>query len=138
MNPQQPVPIPDPKQTMDFLQQGGAFALLCVLLCVGLVFGFFGGRALFRLLREFLGKQFGQLEAQTKLLGEIHAEQKSARHSAQATAASVAAWGTPEWLREKLATLERQQSDLKTQIAAVHVDIAKALARQAPAGAAST
>src|SRR5690349_4345854 len=131
------LPVPDPKQTMDFLLQGGAFALLCVIVIVGLIILWFGGRALFRLLREHLGTSSTQLRAQTTLLELIHADQKAMRISTESTAATVNPWGSPEWLKERLHTLERKADDIKAQISDVRVALASLTAvRVAPQGAA--
>ncbi len=123
--PQQPIPLPAPKETLDFLLQGGAFALLCVMVIAGGVVLWFGGRALFRLLREFLGKQIVQLESQTKLLGEIHDEQKSARMTLAATAAASIAWGSPEWLKERISGLETRAEEIKKAIGQLRVELAQ-------------
>jgi len=127
--------IPDPKQTMDFLQQGGSFALLCLLILGAAIAGWFAGRALFRLLREFLGKQITQLESQTKLLDLIHSEQKTTREHAEAATKMVAPWGSPDWLRSRIDTLEKRADEIKGAISDLRVELVKALtARAAPSG----
>lgn len=93
---QQPSPQwPSPSETAAFLLEGRSFALLCVVLLALLVGGGFGLRWLGRVLREHLQedqaskkvmgenltKQTLQLELQTELLENMHADQR--RHTEQ-------------------------------------------------------
>lgn len=117
--------IPDAKTTGDFLLQGGAFALLCVIILCGLVALWFGGKALFNLLREFLTATNLQLAAQVKLLGEIHEEQRQARVSLDATAEACAAWGSPDWLNRRLDLLEKRAEEIKDQVSQLRIAVAK-------------
>jgi hypothetical protein len=122
LNPQQ---MPDAKATGDFLLQGGAFALLCVLLLLACVAAWLAGRALFSLLREFLSTTRDQIETQTKLLGEIHGEQRSARERAEAAADQLSPWGTPEWLLKRLDTLDRRADEIRDQVSNLRISLAK-------------
>jgi hypothetical protein len=117
--------VPDSKDAMDFLQKGGAFALLCVVVIAGGVGLAFAGRALFKLLREFLTKLLAQLETQTQTLSELASDTKGLREGQEATAASVNPWGSPEWLKARLDQLERRADEIKSAIHEVRLDLAK-------------
>ncbi len=114
--------IPDPKATGDFLLQGGAFALLSLLICGSCIAGWRGAKALYALLREFLGKTSTQLETQTALLGQIHGEQKTARERSEETADMLGQWRSPEWLVKRLDTLETRLEGIKDQIGRLRDD----------------
>lgn len=117
--------LPSPQQTIEFLEKGGSFALLCVLVIGFGIVVFFGGRAMFSLLREFLGKLNAQLEAQTKLLTDLHSEAKAQREAAEATSAIVIPWGSPEWLRSHLTLLERRSDEIKLAISEMRLELAR-------------
>lgn len=109
--------LPDPKATSDFLLQGGAFALLSLLIIGACVAGWRGARALYALLKEFLGKTSTQLETQTALLGQIHGEQRVARERSEEAADQLSQWRSPEWLVKRLDTIDTRLDGLKDQIA---------------------
>lgn len=117
--------MPDAKDAMDFLQKGGAFALLCVVVVAGGVGMLLAGRALFKLLREFLGKLLTQLETQTQTLRELAHDTKGLRLGTEATAATVNPWGSPEWLKARLDQLDRRADEIKNAINEVRIDLAR-------------
>ena len=130
--PQDPGVLPKAGEAFGFLERGGSFALLSILVLGGGIVMFFGGRAFFRLLKDFLGELLGQqkgqtklLETQTKLLTDLHSEAKVQRESSQATARLVEPWGSPEWLRERIKGLEARSDEIKAAIAELRLDVAK-------------
>lgn len=126
-----PQGAPNPKDTMDFLQQGGSFALLCVLVVGGGVAMGFAGRAMFKLLREFLGTMTQQLEALgkgqttgTDVLIQMKTELGMLRTKSEDVAAVTGEWGSPTWLQERLTQLETHCEGIKAQISELRIQIA--------------
>ena len=105
--------IPSPSDTMEFLERGGAFALLAILVLAGGVGMWVAGRALFRLLREFLGATTKQLEAQTKILGDLHATAEKQAEAIAVTSATISPWGSPEWLRDRLDRVDNELREIR-------------------------
>lgn len=69
--PQNP---PLPPETIDFLLEGRSFALLCVVLLLGMSGLGTALWAFYRLLRDFLRGSVEQHEAQTEILAKHHTE----------------------------------------------------------------
>jgi hypothetical protein len=115
--------MPDAQVTSNFLLQGGAFALVCIMIIAGLVGAWYGGRSLFKLLKEFLAAMQLHLETQTAQLGAANVILAKISDSTTTTATTIGEWSNPDWLKKRLDFLESQATKTLEQITEVRIHL---------------